>query len=197
MRDLLIDADAFRFLRGLGLLDEVFAALRPDRCLVITEYVARHELSTLAGEVERLERAGYLVVERVGVRSPAGRRYKEFQREADKGEAEAVAWALEAPAASRAVFVSRDEGARRFAAAQRVPNTDVMGVVVEAVLAGRLSRERAQAALTVWDDKNQQLGRPADYAGFDATFAKREAERCAWAAEEGPEEGASPDDPQP
>jgi predicted nucleic acid-binding protein len=146
VRDLLIDADAFRFLRALGLLDEVFSALRPDRRVLLTEYIARHELSVLSRDLDRLVSEGFVQVERVGIKTPAGRRYREFQREADKGEAEAIAWALDAPSPSRPVFVSRDAGARRFAAAQGVASTDVMGVVVEAVLTGRLLRTRAEEA---------------------------------------------------
>lgn len=180
MRDVLLDADAFRFLRGLGLLDEVLVALRADRAVVMTEYVARHELSALAGDVARLEAAGQVTVERVLARSAAGRRYREFQRVADKGEAESIAWALERPPRSRPLFISRDAGARRFAAEQRVPHTDVFGVMVEAVLAGRLTRDRAASAVEVWEDKTQQLGRPADYETFDRTFAVRESERARW-----------------
>ena len=180
MRDLLIDADAFRFLRALWLLDEVFSALRPDRRVLLTEYIARHELSVLSRDLDRLVSEGFVQVERVGIKTPAGRRYREFQREADKGEAEAIAWALDAPSPSRPVFVSRDAGARRFAAAQGVASTDVMGVVVEAVLTGRLLRTRAEEALAVWDDRSQQVGRPEDYDSFEATFQRRIAERRAW-----------------
>lgn len=182
MRDILLDADAFRILHGLKLLDEVLIALRPDRRLVMTGYVARHELSLLGREVERFEKAQTVRIEDVRRDSDAGRRYRVFQREADKGEAEAIAWALDAGPQARPLFVSRDAGARRFAKEHGVPETDVMGLVVEAVLTGRLTRERAAEALAVWDDRDQQLGRPSDYAGFEATFAVRERERLAWTA---------------
>lgn len=180
MRDVLLDADAFRFLRGLGLLDEVLTALRRECDVVMTGYVARHELSALAADLARLEAAGLLRVESVLARSAAGRRYRDFQREADKGEAEAIAWALERAAEERPLFVSRDAGARRFAGEQRVPHTDVFGVIVEAVLLGGLSRERAASAVEVWDDKTQQLGRPADYESFERTFDVRVSERARW-----------------
>lgn len=180
MRDVLLDADAFRILHGLKLLDPVLSALQADRRLFMTGYVARHELSLLSQEVERLEATGVLRVEDVRRGTEAGNRYRAFQREADKGEAEAIAWALDRAPEERPLFVSRDAGARRFARQQRVPETDVMGLVVEAVLSGRLLRAAAESALVVWDDPNQQLGRPVDYEGFDATFAKRERERLAW-----------------
>ena len=197
MRDVLIDADAFRFLRGLGLLDEVALALRKDRGGFMTEYVARHELSALAPDVARLEAAGALTVAAVAVRTPAGQRYRDFKRVADKGEAEAIAWALERPPPSRPLFVSRDAGARRFAGEQRVPHTDVLGVLVEVVLGGHVTRERVERAVAVWDDKSQQLGRPADYVGFDATFAAREQERLAWTLEEYDAESEPGDEPAP
>jgi predicted nucleic acid-binding protein len=189
MRDILIDADAFRILHGLKLLDEVLVALHADRRVVLTGYVARHELALLGREVERLEKAGVIVIVDVRRDSDAGRRYRIFQRETDKGEAEAIAWALDVPDDVRPLFVSRDAGARRFARAQGVPETDVMGAIVEAVHAGRLPRERAQVALAVWEDKDQQIGRPSDYAGFDATFAARESERLVWSATDPPPQG--------
>ena len=97
-----------------------------------------------------------------------------------KGKAEAIAWALDAPPATCPLFVTRDDGARRFADRNRVPVTDVMGVVVEACIVGGLDRDAAAQALSIWDDRGQQLCRPSDYAGFDATFAERVAARAAY-----------------
>jgi len=184
VRAILLDADAFRCLHGLRLLDATLEALRPDRATFMTEYIARHELNLLDTEVTRLETSGAITVVPVMRNSEAGRRYREFQRRADKGEAEAIAWALDQPRASRALFVSRDDGARRLAMEERVPHTDVMGLLVEAALTGRLERSMLREALAIWDDRGQQLCRPADYEDFDRTFAKREQQRLTWATGE-------------
>ncbi|MDO9018072.1 MAG: hypothetical protein Q8S73_10215 [Deltaproteobacteria bacterium] len=181
MRAILLDADAFRCLHGLRLLDATLRALRPDRATFMTEYIARHELNLLDAEVTRLEAVGAVTIVPVMRSSEAGRRYRDLQRRADKREAEAIAWALDEPRASRALFVSRDDGARRLATEERVPNTDVMGLLVEAALTGRLERTTLREALAIWDDRGQQLCRPADYEDFDRTFAKREQQRLTWA----------------
>ncbi|HEU4409319.1 MAG TPA: hypothetical protein VFS43_28935 [Polyangiaceae bacterium] len=191
MRAILLDADAFRCLHGLKLLDVVLEALASRTPVVVTEYVARHELSLLGLQVTRLEAAGVLSVRQVLKGTPAGQRFREFQRAAargelaaDKGEAEAVAWALDEPWEGRALFVTRDDGAQKFARGHRVPVTDVMGVVVEACEVGGLAREVAASALAGWDDPEQQLCRPARYAGFDAAYAERLEQRKAWATEQ-------------
>jgi predicted nucleic acid-binding protein len=186
VRPVLFDSDAFRCLHGLRLLDAVCAALAPHTTIALTEYVARHELNLLAREVDRLEKAHTIRVQPLLEGTPAAQRYRAFQRVPergerlpDKGEAEAVAWALDESHPTRPLFVTRDEGARRFAHRNEVPVTDVMGIVVEACLAGGLDRDAAAQALAVWDDRGQQLCRPADYAGFEATFAARVATRAA------------------
>jgi predicted nucleic acid-binding protein len=186
MRPVLFDSDAFRCLHGLGLLDAVCAALTPHTRIVLTEYVARHELNLMQREIEHLERSRAIRVERLLKGTEAAERYRAFLRaptrgeRPDKGEAEAIAWALGERPAARALFVTRDDGARRFAEQSDMPVTDVMGIVVEACLVGALDRSVAVRALSVWDDRTQQRCRPADYAGFDATFAARERQRVAW-----------------
>jgi predicted nucleic acid-binding protein len=187
VRRVLFDSDAFRCLHGLRLLDGVCAALAQHTRIVLTEYVARHELNLLQREIDRLERSCTIEIVQLVKGTEAARRYREFQRATakgerppDKGEAEAVAWALEDPPETRAIFVTRDEGATRFARLKGVPVVDVMGIVVEACIVGALDRAAAAQALAVWDDHGQQLCRPADYAGFDRTFAAREHERTRW-----------------
>jgi predicted nucleic acid-binding protein len=187
VRPILFDSDAFRCLHGLRLLDAVCAALAPHTTIVLTEYVARHELSLLQREIARLERSGTIRVERLIKGTEAAGRYRAFQRSPergdrppDKGEAEAVAWALDGPPEARALFVTRDDGATRFAMKKSVPVTDVMGIVVEACIVGGLDRAVAAQALSVWDDRGQQICRPADYDGFEGTFAARERQRSDW-----------------
>ena len=159
-------------------------ALAQHTKIVLTEYVARHELNLLQREIDRLERSRVIEIVRLLKGTEAAKRFREFQRPAtkgerppDKGEAEAIAWALDEPPATRAIFVTRDEGATRFARQMGVPVVDVMGIVVEACLVGGLDRAAAAQALSVWDDRGQQLCRPVDYEGFDQTFAARERER--------------------
>jgi predicted nucleic acid-binding protein len=187
MRPVLFDSDAFRCLHGLRLLDVVCAALAQRTSIVLTEYVAHHELNLLQRDVERLERAGTLRIERLLKGTEAATRYRVFQRPParggrppDKGEAEAIAWALDALPPGRALFVTRDDGARRFASEHGVPVTDVMGIVVEACIACGFDRGAAAQALSVWDDREQQLCRPSDYVGFEGTFAVRELQRVTW-----------------
>jgi len=178
VRSFLFDADAFRCLHGLKLLDPVLEALRPHGANVLTEYVACHELNLLAGVVDLHAKAGALLIERVVKGTPAGVRYRELQRIADKGEAEAIAWALEA--SSSTLFVTRDKGARVLAIARRICVTDVMGIVVEACELAGMDRELAKTCLAVWDDPGQQLCRPNPYPGFDRTYAERTHQRT-WA----------------
>lgn len=178
----MFDADAFRCLHGLKLLEAAVGALASCTAIVVTEYVARHELNLLSSVVEGFERRGLLSIQKVLKGTPAAQRYRQFQREADKGEAESIAWALDEPRASRPLFVTRDRGARTLAERQSVPVTDVMGIVVEACELGGLDRRIASEALAVWDDPEQELCRPARYAGFAATYAERLEQREAWLA---------------
>lgn len=51
----LLDADAFICLRALKILDWLRLAASSQGPVVITEYVAMHELSTLAAEIDELK----------------------------------------------------------------------------------------------------------------------------------------------
>jgi len=175
VRTFLFDADAFRCLHGLKLLDPVLDALCGHGSNVVTEYIARHELNLLSSVVDLYEKAGTLSIERVVKGTAAGVRYRQLQRTADKGEAEAIAWALEA--SSSTLFVTRDKGARDLAIAQGVAVTDVMGIVVEACELAGMDRELAKSCLAVWDDPGQQLCRPNPYPGFEQTYAERVQQR--------------------
>lgn len=186
VRALLLDADAFRFLRSLDLLP-VLADLAARTPINITEYVARHELAPIAVDVSRLESAGALTVQRLEKGTPEQIRYREYQRAAragrfdrrvDKGECEAIAWAMERSAAHRPVFVTCDAGARWLALHEGVRTTDVLGVGVLAVREGVLARERLADHLSPWDSPAQQVGRPAGYASFEAAFQRRFVEEA-------------------
>ncbi len=182
MRDVLVDADAFRFLRGLGLLDAVFDALSRESKIWIGEYVARHELNLLFEVLEVHRAAGRIDFVAVAARTSAFQKFRAWQKEGfDKGEAEAIAWASEVPHERRPLFVTRDSKARQLAQREGVLHTDVMGIVVEAVCRGHLELDRAREALSAWDDPRQQQGKPHPYAGFDEEWKQRVAERTQWA----------------
>lgn len=174
MRRPLLDADVFRCLRDLNLLDALAATLAPPG-LLMTEYVARHELSLVDSDVRRLEAAGALEVARLLKGTPEVQRYRSLQREADKGEAECVAWALGVEAASRPVFITRDGGAERFARSKGVPVTDLLGLVAAAIRHAGLPEDTAREHLAVWHAPAIQLCRPRDYPGLDAALAERHA----------------------
>jgi len=91
----------------------------------------------------------------------------------DKGEAEAIAWAAAEDKKSRPVFVSIDKQARYRATELGLRAHDLMDLAVLCVSAGLLDRESVRSALSVWDDKMQQFGRPSDYTTFDETWEKR------------------------
>jgi predicted nucleic acid-binding protein len=172
----LIDSDAFLALRVLcapeqpSLLERI--AVAAQGTLRMTTYVARHELSQVAREVEALEKRALLQV-LAGIKPTS--RYFEIQKthKIHKGEAEALAWLLQQPTPPDLLFVSRDAGALRAVTAEGFRCTDVFGAVVYSVKHGLLTEEDAAAALDVWHDKGQQLGKPADFSSFRESFSIR------------------------
>jgi predicted nucleic acid-binding protein len=138
-------------------------------------YPAHNELSTIQREVELLSSSGRLEIHEVVWKSPAGVLFKALRRSGiHKGEAEAIAWAVENhDRATRPIFVSVDRGARECAGANKVIAVDMMGAIVEWCEEGILDRELVRKATEVWEDRAQERGRPSDYAGFDHTYAQR------------------------
>jgi len=137
----------------------------------MTEYVARHELNSIGVEIERLESQGAVEIKAVPRRDATFRGL--IKKGVHKGEAEAIAWILSLRKDLRPLFVSRDERAIRTALSRGLGATDVMGLVVGTIEMGIVSREQARSALIIWDDRQQQLGRPSDYQDFDSTLARR------------------------
>lgn len=173
------DADALICLRSLSFgspplsLLELLAASCCKRSdpIVLTEYIARHELNALDSEITALEHGKAIVVLGVVGNDPT---YKELRKKGvDKGEAEAIAWMLSQPKTARPLFASRDTRAIRAARTRGLSATDVMGLIVEAIISNVVSTDQARLALDVWDDPGQQLCRPANYSGFDKTFDQR------------------------
>lgn len=176
MRRVLLDADAFLCLRKLGWLVSVCGSSAHYSPLLVTEYVARKELSTVDGDVRALESSGRLEIVRVKYtkHDPAGKTYLSLRQDKiDRGEAEAIAWALTLPSRERPVFVTGEIAAARIARERHVPCADIFGFVVATVVAGWLPKGAACSALQVWDDRRHELGRPRDWTSFDATFAMR------------------------
>lgn len=171
----LIDADALLCLRSLLLIPVLRASQRLPRPMVVTEYVARHELVSIDREIRDLEAAGVVRVE------PVLRKNADFRRlrddGADKGEAEAIAWALSIPRGERPLFVSLDVEARTFAERDGVPADDVMGFLVDLIEMGALSFAEGVKHTDPWQDQRQQRGRPRDFTTFDETLARRRASR--------------------
>jgi hypothetical protein len=79
----------------------------------MTEYVARHELNSIAAEIERLESQGAVEIKAIPRRDATFRGL--IKQGVHKGEAEAIAWILSVRKDLRPLFVSRDERAVRTA----------------------------------------------------------------------------------
>ena len=175
MRPLLLDADAFRCLRDLGLLRPLLEGFAPPPGVHLTEYIARHELTQRQADVASRESAALLSGHPLGEGASAQVRYRQFQKDrlADKGECEGIAWALDAPPAGRPVFITRDRGATLFARSQGVPVTDVLGLAVEALRRNLTDRETLRSSLARWDDPQIQICRPAGYRSFDLEVDER------------------------
>lgn len=171
----LIDSDAFLAMRALGLLSELCLRLSPDQPFLMVGHAAYIELNPLQKEISSLKSRGLLVVHEVVVKSAAGQRLKELKRAGvDKGEAEAIAWAVETyERHERPIFVSADVRARKHVAANQLVAVDMMGAIVDWVEEGLLDRATAIKLTVVWDDRAQERGRPSDYDTFDRTYAHR------------------------
>lgn len=176
LKAFLLDADAFINLRklstGTNSLLEVFLrrAKEHGRAVYLTQYIAQHDLSDLHAEIGSFESVGLIKTEKV-LSSDAA--YCLLRKQVDKGEAEAIAWSLKSNRKDRPLFVTRDKGALDCARNNRVPSTDLMGLIVELIETGLLTRKEAKEAVEPWSDPGQQIGKPRDYKTFDATFAKR------------------------
>jgi predicted nucleic acid-binding protein len=172
VRDILFDADAFLCIRKLSFLRSLAAG---KGSWLMTGYIARHELSTVAAEVAAFCKTERLRIHDVSAKDASLRDLK--HKGHDKGEAEAIAWAMQLPREQRPLFISIDKRARDGARANGVPAGDIMDLIVEAVECGEVSIGEAREKASIWDDKRQVQGRPIDYTAFEATFKKRQQAR--------------------
>lgn len=171
-----LDCCAWHCLRGLkagtrSLLQCLLEADSSFLPLVLTEFVARNELSPVLDRIQAEVKAGRVAIYSITRRDP---NYKRLERSTDKGEAEMITWLLTLRKQERPLFVSRDVGARCAAKAEGLFQTDVLGLVVDMLAIGCLLEHEAIEALSVWDDKAQQQCRPADWEGL-GTIATRRA----------------------
>ena len=177
MTIILIDADAFLCARQLGLIDLLRScpASWPKPSLYCTSIVARNELNDLQSLVTELESLGLLRVERVLARTPAARMKRDIQStlRVHKGEAEAIAWGVQAQSEHKVVFVSHDVGARRAATSSKLESWDLFDLGKHWLEAGRLTETDFRAVFEAWEEGPHVFGRPRDFEGVETTFERR------------------------
>src|SRR4051812_32626669 len=106
---ILLDTDAFLAVRSLSVLREMQASPALQGALVMCQFAARHELCSIEAEVRALETAGCLSVRAVERRTLADALYRRLKEGGvDKGEAEAIAWAVSLPMPDSLIFISVD-----------------------------------------------------------------------------------------
>ena len=169
---LLLDADATLALSRLSLWELL---LTTDVDLLLTGYIAKHELSSMwSAKLESLVAEGRVALHEVRVKTPAYAKWRELQRAgADKGEAEAIAWAVCEPKATRPWFVSADHRARKLAANERLEAFDLGDLAARLILAGALPEAAVIAKIAVWDDNRQQQGRPVGWVSVRESLPER------------------------
>jgi predicted nucleic acid-binding protein len=176
MQKYLIDSDAWLALRKLSVLELMLGATTLPRPLLICEYAARHELSSISDELSALERQTHLCVCNVREKTKKQHIRSLIKEGTDKGEAEAVVWSLAQDKDCRPRFVSVDREARRTARENGLTAGDVFDLVVDLLEEDVLNSAEVQQKLFAWEDRRQQLGRPSDFTDFPLTLQKR---RCA------------------
>ena len=148
----------------------------PKPTFVTTSRVARNELNALADDVRALEQAGALSVEEIYKGSPEAKRAKELRdnENADRGEAELLAWATSDPGRREYRFVSCDRKARRLAEALGLQTGDVLDLGIHWLRLGLVSLETLDDAFAPWEDANPgELWRPRDFTTTKDAIAAR------------------------
>jgi len=170
---LLIDADAFLCLREWRFL-ELLRCLTARVSLVLTGYVARHELKDVQNELTELQNCNLLTVQDVKARTPAFLRFRQFQKDgADKGEAESIAWAVGLPSdTAKPVFVSQDRRARELATRNRLDAVDMFDLLILLNEHGLIEKGEVESRLASWDDDSHLACQPGDFTKFEATWEK-------------------------
>ena len=173
MSKYLIDSDAWLTLRKLSVLDLLITAETLPRPLLMCEYAARHELSSICDELSAIESKGHLRVCRVFEKAMKLQVRSLIRDGTDKGEAEAVVWSLAQVRDCRPCFIPVDKGARRIARAKGLTAGDVFDLIVDLLYEPVLDVAEVEIKLHIWQDRRQQLGRPSDFTDFGETLKKR------------------------
>lgn len=174
MSKYLIDSDAWLTLRKLSILDLMVAAATLPRPLLICEYAARHELSSISAELSALKDQTHLHICSVQEKEKKRQIRSLIKKGTDKGEAEAIIWSLAQGKDCRPYFVSVDRRARRTAREKGLAAGDVFDLIVDLLEERVLDSAEVQLKLLVWEDRKQQLGRPSDFTNFEETLKKRQ-----------------------
>ena len=169
-----VDADAFIALRALGVLDAITqSAAAATIDLVLTGYIATHDLSSLSTTINALCQSGHCRVEKVTPSSVAGQMFRGLRKKpcvtksgkpVHKGEQEAVCWLVSVR--PDATFESADAGAIDLARDHGIRAGDVLAFVCDLVVLGILNSQSASQLLTPWEDRVTGLGRPKEYPGI-------------------------------
>ena len=173
----LIDSDAWLALRKLSILELMICADALPRPLLLCEYAARHELSSISSELSTLERKTHLRICAVRERPKKLQLRGLIKEGTDKGEAEAIVWSLAQERGSRPCFVSVDREARRMAREKGLTAGDVFDLIVDLLHKHVLNITEVESKLLVWEDRRQQLGRPSDFTNFHETLKERQCRR--------------------
>lgn len=174
----LIDSDAWLALRKLSVLELMTGADTLSGPLLMGEYAARHELSSISGELSVLEQQNLLYVCCVHEKTKKQHIRNLIKEGTDKGEAEAVVWSLAQDVELRPYFISIDRKARWIAREKGLTAGDIFDLIVDLVDEHVLDIDKVQLRLLVWEDRSQQLGRPADFTNFREMLHKRR--HCRW-----------------
>jgi len=177
MSKYLIDSDAWLALRRLSVLELMIGAETLPRPLLMCEYAARHELSSVSDELSVIEQQTHLHICGVHEKAKKQQIRSLIKEGTDKGEAEAVVWSLAQDKDCRPCFVSIDRRARRLAREKGLTAGDVFDLIVDLLEGHVLDVARVQLKLLVWEDRRQQLGRPSDFTNFREMLQKRRRSR--------------------
>lgn len=177
MRPVLLDADAFNCIRAMSFLRLLRAAPVGQTPMIMTEYVAHHELSDVRRDVDDLENEHRLEIRSVSRRKQdvEGQRFRQYRAEGmDKGESESLAWVMGVNASDRPLFISNDGNAIAGFRRHGVSAGHVIDLVVEAVESGVVVLDDARRVVSIaWDERPDNQCRPRDYTDFDETYARR------------------------
>jgi DNA-binding PadR family transcriptional regulator len=166
--DLALDADAFNFLRTLGLLNDltILAGAKPPKlALYTTWYVAKHELSSLSSEIDQLEKQGLLGIRRVETGTAAFKLFRKLQQDFDKGESELGAWI--ATSCPNAVLASCDLQVPRMAKQLGFKSLDLGDLAIVLVKDSLVPEATVAQRLRPWANPHVGQGRPNWWTNLD------------------------------